>query len=211
MNNYLKYVNATPKNSKGQMILQVVCPVLLAFVFGVLPSVILQGIHKYIAMIMLGISVIAFVVVMVCISGGISTKKNLLCNIVLSINWTFQLILSQLTFFILKNGLNYFLLLLFAPFLVPIFLGLITSKKLRKNTFDIEKNKKSEISISFGVTGMIGMFLAKFLLSDAEQGLAVTIFFLSFTFCACIMSVGLLNIQKLYYLQKYEMSKLENI
>lgn len=203
MNNYLKYVNATPKQSKGQMILQAVCPLFLALVFGIVPSVILQGNHKYIAAIMLCISVIVLVVVLICTSGNTTTKKDLLCNSVISFNWTFQFILSQLTFLFMIKEVSSLFIIFFFPLLVPFFLGLATSRKL-KNTFNVKNNIRSGLGAVFGVTGTVGVFIAKFFLSDVEQGVAITLFFLSFTFCACIMSIGLLNIQKLYYLQKYE-------
>ena len=83
-------------------------------------------------------------------------------------------------------------------------LGLINASKLKKGCYKKNITHGVVAGGSFGGVGLIGMIFAEQFFKDASQEFAVLIVVFCFSLVTVIFSIGLLSIQKLYYLLKIE-------
>ena len=117
--------------------------------------------------------------------------------------WIIQLILIEIMYFSLIFQFYVFLLLLIIPIvLIPVLLGVKNHKEVcSEYIYNFKGVNRSRLRISGIIIGILGMNFAA-LFRNAEQSVIVIIILICFTIVNSILSVGLLSIQRLYYLNK---------
>ena len=187
---------------------RVVGPILLFVLGGIVPGIILRSYWLQMTFSLLVIATISTLTVFVVSSKSLTLKRCLIIDSIIYSAWVSEISILELMYFSMWQGVQGTILLLYLPTLVlPVLMGLKTHRVLMKDTeYDPENEVQSKIKLSGFFAGILGMnFAARF--RHVEQGVAIIIVLICFAVLNCFMSLGLLSIQKLYYLRKYNISE----
>ena len=134
------------------------------------------------------------------------TLKRCLCmDICIFGTWVLNLsILELMCFTMWKNFTPWFLFVYLPVILVPLFSGIKTHKELKKSGYTSKRLVRNVRTIGF-LSGILGMNFAA-IFRNVDQGVAVIVVLLCFSILTAFMSLGLLSLQKLYYIKKYSIS-----
>lgn len=173
-------------------------------IIGLIYGLILENYWTYLSLFMLVEFFVAVTIVIVLSSRKLTIKRRLVIQLVINLSWILQISLIEIIVFTMTYGWHVCLLLLFLPIVViPLLLGVRISIMLKKGNYISKKIKTNSLALGGTITGLIGMnFGAVF--RNIEQGMAIIFTLLVMLSLNCIFSMGLLYIQKLYYLLKYE-------
>lgn len=110
-------------------------------------------------------------------------------------------------YFTMLYEFSAFLFILYVPIiLVPVLLGIKCAREIHKNTtYNPQNIAHSRFLLSGIFTGVAGMNFAA-IFRNMEQSTAVVIVLICFTFVNSVLSVGLLSLQRLYFLIKLKHS-----
>lgn len=178
-------------------------PLLTTLLMGVVPGVVLGFPWYLITIVMLCISLFTIFISFLYSQKIMSIKNRLILQLIVIVPWIIQLILIEIMYFSLIFQFNVCLLLLIIPIvLIPVLLGVKNHKEVcSEYIYNFKGVNRSRLRISGIIIGILGMNFAA-LFRNAEQSVIVIIILICFTIVNSILSVGLLSIQRLYYLNK---------
>ena len=156
-----------------------------------------------VAMILISI---ACVVTAFKLSSYVLTLPDALClDAVIFGAWILDLSILELMYFTMWKGFTPWLLLMYLPIVViPLFFGFNIYKALKNDHYNATKPAKGGLG-PVGITaGMLGMNFAA-IFRNVEQSTAVVAVLICISLLNGFMSLGLLSLQKLYYLKKYKL------
>lgn len=173
-------------------------------IIGLIYGLILENYWTYLSLFMLVEFFVAVTIVIALSSRKLTIKRRIVIQLVINLSWILQISLIEIIVFTMTYGWHVCLLLLFLPIVViPLLLGVRISIMLKKGNYISKKIKTNSLALGGTITGLIGMnFGAVF--RNIEQGMVIIFTLLVMLSLNCIFSMGLLYIQKLYYLLKYE-------
>lgn len=173
-------------------------------IIGLIYGLILRNYWIYLSLFMLVEFFVAATIVIALSSRKLTIKRRLIIQIVINLSWILQISLIEIIVFTITYGWHVCLLLLFLPIaVIPLLLGVRISRMIKNGNYISKKITTNSLGLGGMMTGLIGMnFGAVF--RNIEQGKAIIFTLLVMLFLNCIFSMGLLYIQKLYYLLKYE-------
>lgn len=199
---YIKSGLGIPAESK-QFRKIAVGPLLMAVSFGIGPGVILRNFWLVLLFFMLFSCLALMVAVFVLSKKELTVKNRLVMQAIIYSDWVLQVILIQTMYYIMAYGFGFSLILIWiAPVLTPLLLGIRNARRIRSDRIGRIKSTRNNLLLSFGCTGMVGVSLAKHFFQGATQEQAVCIVMVLLTFLSCLMSIGLLSYQRLFYLNK---------
>ena len=206
LTNLANYINqgSVPTWMKKDFIKQVLCQFVLPFFSAVLGAV-LKRHWLWMAAVMWCIAVINAVTVFVISSKGIDLKRRLILFSATSLAWVGEISVFEVMIYTAWRGFDLGVLLIFVPIVViPMFIGIRTHKILKSET-PYEPKKSGRIKYRMGfLAGLCGMSFAA-LFRDIGQDAAYIVILICFTVVNGLLSIGLLFIQKLYYMKKYNL------
>lgn len=209
MERYLEYITSglNIKWKRKQLLFQKLSTIIAALIFGLFPGVILRSYWLVIGVLMVAISAISSMASFVLLKKKIIFRTYLVFQVILYADWILQFILCQISFYTMRYGFNGYVLLILLPLFLPLCIGKINAVKLRNGSY--KKNNATGVIFvgSFSSVGIIGMFLAKLYLKNISQDFAILFLLFCFSIVTALFSIGLLSIQKLYYLSKIEQSQ----
>ncbi len=180
-------------------------PILLTLLAGTFPAQALKGYWSYMTVAMFLIS-IACVVTVFKLSSFVLTLHDALClDAVIFGAWVLDLSILELMYFTMWEGFTPWLLLMYLPILVvPLFFGFKIYKALKSDHYSTTKPAKGGLG-GVGITaGILGMSFAAIIFRNVEQSTAVVVILICISLLNGFMSLGMLSLQKLYYLKKYK-------
>lgn len=183
-------------------------PCFLTLLGGLYPGLVLKGPYLSIAFWLILINVISTIAVYKMAAYGITHKVCLKLKSVMCLAWVIELSLLEVMYFSLWRGFRISVLLLFTPIvLIPLIMGFVYHKNMKKPAKSSSKGSAgSKIGKIGGGCGIASYLLAKALFKDVEQSTAIIAVLICITLINSIMSIGLLNIQRLYYMHKYNIT-----
>ena len=200
------YVSNGYKRSKASYRKACIGPALLGVMVGLVPGVILKSYWLYMSVILLIVSLACILIVFVLSSRDLSLTKRLCLDTVIYGVWVLELSILELMYFTMWKGLTPWFLLIYLPvILVPLFSGIKIHKALKKSDYNSKKIVQSNLrTISF-LSGILGMNFAA-IFRNADQGVAFIVVLLCLSILNAFMSLGLLSLQKIYYIKKLNIS-----
>lgn len=171
---------------------------------GLIYGLVLKNYWIYLSVFMLVAFLVAATIVIVLSSRKLTIRRRLVIQTVISISWVVQISLIEIIIFTMAYGWHICLLLLFFPtILIPLLLGIRTSRMIKKEGYISKKITASSLTLTGTMTGLIGMNFGA-IFRNIEQREAIILTLLVMLLLNCIFSIGLLYTQKLYYLFKCE-------
>jgi hypothetical protein len=205
----MKYVNSHIIAEKKEHRKRILGPTIIAFIIGLVPGLILKGKWLFLSVLMISIAIIALISVFIISSKPYGLKKSLLLDFITCVAWITEISFSETVIFTMWKGFHVSLILLYLPvIIIPLLVAIKTYKVLKKNSeYNPKQILHSKVRINGMFFGIVGMNFA-IIFKDAEQNIAIVAFLICFTFLNCVMSMGLLTVQKLYYISKYNMTEI---
>lgn len=198
-NNYAEYIYAGLGIAPKFFIKFAFTPLLLTICAGIVPGVVMGGFWLAVSIIMLVSATALGVVVCICSLRKLTIQNRLLIQTFIYVNWILQYLLVEIMLFTISYGFKIQLFLLFLPVIfIPIGVGMRNAQRLKKNTPYYARRFFDKIGYSGGWTAVVGAGLAGFI----NEKHAVIVILISVTFLVSLFSLGLLSIQRLYYLRK---------
>lgn len=180
-------------------------PLLLTIMLGVVPGVILKSSWIYMTIAMVVISLTSVLTVFIITSKKLTLKKCLYLDTAIFGAWVIELSILECMYFLMWKGFNLWFLLVYAPvILIPLFTGIKIHKSIKSNNFSTKKVAKDNVRTVGIMGGILGMNFAA-IFRNADQSITFIVVLLCLVFLNGFMSLGLLSIQKLYYLKKYNL------
>lgn len=178
-------------------------PLLIALLTGVVPGVVLGFPWCLITIVMLIVSLLTIFICFLYSKKVMTVKNRLILQLVVIVSWIIQLTLIEIMYFSLIFQFNISLLLLIVPIvLIPVLLGIKNHKEIcSEKTYNSKGVNRSKLHISGITIGILGMNFAA-LFRNTEQSVVIIIVLICLTMVNSILSVGLLSIQRLYYLNR---------
>lgn len=182
--------------------------VLLTVMTGTVPGVILRGHWIYLTLAMYLISIACMVSVFILTSQVPTLEEWLWIHFIVAAGWVLDLSILMLMYFTIWKGFSPWLLLMHVPaIIVPLILGIRNYHMLKSDNYNTQKIAKGNfITVGFS-TGLVGVSFARILFRNVDQS---TIFIVTFTLLTLLnglMSIGLVSIQKIYFMYKYKIYK----
>lgn len=208
MNNIFQFVSTGSifGNEKKTYRKNSIAPVLLTLMAGTIPGIILKKHWIYMTFALWIISIICSLTVFFISSKEITLKRCLWMDVCIFGAWVLDLSLLELMYLtIWKDFTPWFLLLLLPVIFVPLFSGIKIHKTLKKSEYGSKKNAKSNIKTIGVLSGILGMNFAA-IFRNVDQSTALVIVLLCLCILNAFMSLGMLSLQKLYYIKKYKIS-----
>ena len=208
--NYTAYIesgiNLTSNSRNG--IISIVSTGLLSLL-GVLMGFLMGGVGKNIAILMVVFFLLTNILYFIVYFMGHSVKNLLIEQLLIYIGWLIQFALIQTLAYYETFGWQWKILLFYLPLPVPsLIFGFIHSYMLKKDKpFSSGKIAFGKLLIIGAQAGFFGRYLAKVFMTDINPETGTLIVLTMFSATNLLMSLGLLNIQKLYYyskVKKYE-------
>lgn len=195
---FAKNKKAYRKNSSG--------PVLLTILAGIVPGVVLRGYYLCLTAILVILAFSCALSVYRITSNILTLKKKLILETIIYGTWVSELSILEFMYFTMWKGVNFWVLLIYLPvILVPIFAGIKANKMMKGLNYIPKSIAQNNIRVVGFFAGILGMnFMAIF--RNIDQSIAIVIGLLCFSVLNGFMSLGLLSIQKLHYLKKYNLS-----
>lgn len=181
-------------------------PALLTAMAGILPGAILKGYWRYMSVAMILVSLACVVAVFKLSSYALTLKDSFWADTVIFGTWVIDLSILELMYFTIWRGFSPWFLLIYLPvILMPLFWGIKIHKALKKPDYNPKKVAKSNTKHSFFFFGALGIaFAATF--RNVDQSTAFIVVLLCLSILNGFMSLGLLSIQKLYFMKKYKIN-----
>ena len=181
-------------------------PIILTILAGIVPGEILKGYWGYMSVAMILSSLACVLTVFKLSSYALTMKDSFVADAVIFGTWVIDLSILELMYFTIWQGFSLWFLLIYLPIiLIPLFLGIKIYKALKKSDYDPKKVTKSNIKVSFFFYGILGMNFAA-IFRNVDQSAAFIVVLLCLNILNGFMSLGLLSIQKLYYIKKFKIN-----
>lgn len=179
-------------------------PLILALLLGLVPGIVLKGAWLVLSMTLLAMSIAAVIAVAVISSKGMTVKNRLILQVIESLSFVLALCLVDVIFYTVGFGFNAAIAVIFIPpVLTPVLLGIMMYKKVNRDTpFTRKEMTRSTITAGGIASGAAGVSLSRLFFKDVDQSTVIIIVLVSTSLVNIGMSVGLLSIQRLYYLKK---------
>jgi hypothetical protein len=208
--NVKKYVLAgcMPKQDGKFYRSNIIGPLLLTLLGGVYPGIVLKGGYLFITGLLLLLNILSIWKIYSFTAGGYTYKGCLTLNCILYTAWVLEFSLLELIYFSMLKGFHISVLLLYVPvILLPLIMGFNAHRNMYKPRKSTSKVVVGAAVGTIGVScGLLGRQIAKTYFSDVDQTTAIIIVLVCFVIVSTVMSVGLLNIQRLYYADKYKIT-----
>lgn len=208
LNNIFKYVSTGSIFGKEKKIYRKnsIAPVLLTLMAGTIPGIILGKYWIYMTFALWIISITCILTVFLISSKKITLKRCLCMDICIFGAWVLDLSILELMYLTMWKSFNLWFLLIFLPvILIPFFSGIKTHKTLKNSEYNFNKNVKSNIKTIGFLSGILGMNFAA-IFRNIDQNVAFIVVLLCLSVLNSFMSLGMLSLQKLYYIKKYNIS-----
>lgn len=181
-------------------------PLLLAIIAGIVPGVVLKSFWLYLSIALLVIALSCVLGVYIVSSKTLTLTKSLILDTIIYAAWVSELCILEFMYFTMWKGVNFWILLIYLPnILIPLFAGIKIHKGLRSSSYNVKRMTRSNIQSVGFLTGIMGMSFAA-IFRDMDQNVAFIVVLLCFSILNGFMSWGLLSVQKLYYIKKYNLS-----
>lgn len=203
--NIIKYIKSGlgfPAEKKFFRI-QSAMPLLATLLMGLVPGIVLGKHWQITSCVMIIVAILFLIIVMILSEYSLTIAKRLILQTVICLGWIIEISLLEVMYFTLLYGFNVCLLVLYIPIiLIPLLLGIKNKKDIEKDiAYEPKKIIYSRFRMSFFFAGILGMNFAR-VFRNSEQNVAIVIILICFTLLNSIFSVGLLSVQRLYYLIK---------
>lgn len=187
---------AYKKNSIG--------PILLTVMLGTVPGIILKGQWMYMTFALWIVSITCLLTVFIILSKGITKTRCLYMDVCIFGAWVLELSILEIMYYTIWRGFDPWILLAYLPtVLVPLFCGIKIYKMLKRTDYNSKKVIQSNIKTIGFLAGILGMNFAAIFI-NVDQSAAFMIALLCLSVLNAFMSLGLLSLQKLYYIKKYK-------
>lgn len=164
------------------------------------------SVWSYLLAAMFLISIACVITAFKVSSGGLTLKEALWLDVVISVNWVLVLSYSVIKIFTMWQGFTPWLLLLCLPVvLVPLIVGIIIYISLKGENYNPKQATKAGIAPIGMISGLLGWRIAKILGRHADQSTALIVVLICLCLINSVMSLGLLSLQKLYFIKKYHL------
>ncbi len=154
--------------------------------------------------------IIAFIVIIIVFkiaSKELTVERRLILRIVIYVEYVFQLSMIGTMYFLLYYGFRMTILWIYLPVItIPLLRGWLMHRRMNSDREYIPyETQKVELKWTrFGVSaGNIGAIM----IGNAWQSKTIMIIIILWGVVNCFMSWGLIDIQKLYYYKKYNLSE----
>lgn len=179
-------------------------PLLWTLMLGLVPGFVLKGAWFVLSMIMLAITAAAFIAVVIISSKGMTVKNRLILQVIEALSFILAFCLVDIMFYAAQYGFSAVIIIIFIPpVLTPVLLGMMMSRKINKDTpFTRKEMRQSKLEaggIGLGA-GAAVVSLGRLIFKDIDQNTVIIIVLVLTEIINAAMSMGLLSIQRLYYL-----------
>lgn len=204
--NVTLYVSNGATKSKESYKKACIAPALLGVMLGLVPGVILKSHWLYMSVTLLVVSLACILVVFFGSSKDLSRTRQLCLDTVIYGAWVLNLSILELMYFTMWKSFTPWFLLVYLPvILVPLFSGIKIHKALKKSDYTSKRIVRSNVRTIGFLSGILGMNFAA-IFRNVDQGVAFIVVLLCFSILNAFMSLGLLSLQKLYYIKKLSIS-----
>ena len=181
--------------------------VLLTVMTGTVPGVILRGHWIYLTLAMYLISIACMVSVFILTSQVPTLEEWLWIHFIVYAGWVLDLSILMLMYFTIWKGFFPWLLLMHVPaIIVPLILGIKIYHMLKSDNYNPQKIAKGNFKTVGFSTGLVGVSFAS-IFRNVDHSTAFIIVLTIFTLINGLMSIGLVFIQKIYFMYKYKIYK----
>ena len=182
---------------------------LLTIAFAVLVGILcatVKGFGPYMILAMCLVSLICVVIVFKLSSNIMSVKGCLWADAIISGSLIFEFSVAEFVCFTMWKGLTPWVLLVYVPvILTPVFFCISAHRVLKHSNYNFPKTTKENIGrYSFGY-GMFCMHFAALLFRSVDENIVPLIGLICAGILNCFVSIGLISLQKLYYIRKYKL------
>jgi len=179
-------------------------PLLMAFTLGLLPGIVLKGAWLVLSTTMLAITVAAFIAVTVISSNGMTVKNRLILQVIINSSFILAFCFVDVMYYAVVYGFKAVVVIIFIPpVITPVLLGIMMSRRINRDaTFTRKQMTQSTLKAGGIGLGIASMNFAALAFKGIGQGTAIIIVLVLTAILNVAMSVGLLSIQRLYYLDK---------
>lgn len=183
-------------------------PLWFTLILGLFPGFMLEGYWLLISCALILVNIISIKMVYTSSSFIITLERCLMLKFVINLAWVIELSLLELMYFSLMIGFHASVLLLYLPFVfVPLSIGFFFHRQMKKKENSKPKNSSPVIIGNLGfLAGILGVYLSKVFLRDADKGVVNVVLAVCVVLINSLISIGLLDIQKLYYVKKYNIT-----
>jgi len=179
-------------------------PALLTIIAGILPGSILKGYWGYMSVAMILISLACVLTVFKLSSYALTLHDALISDAIIYGAYILVLSILELMCFTIWKGFTPWFLLIYLPLIIiPLFAGIQRYKTLKSENYNSKKTVKSNIGAVGFTSGILGMNFAA-IFRNVEQSTAFIVVLICLSIINGFMSLGMLSLQKLYYLKKYK-------
>jgi len=200
------YVSNGHKRSKESYRKACIGPALLGVMAGLVPGVILRSYWLYMSVTLLVVSLACILIVFWGSSRDLSLTRQLCLDTVIYGTWVLDLSILELMYFTMWKSFSPWFLLVYLPVIfVPLFSGIKIHKALKKSDYTSQKVAQSNVRTIGFLSGILGINFAA-IFRDVDQSIAFIVVLLCLSILNAFMSLGLLSLQKLYYIKKLNIS-----
>ncbi len=202
-----QYVSAGSAFKEDEKLYRTQCfvPLVFALIGGMAPGAILGGFWPFLLIVMLIVSVACVITTFKLSSYGLTLHDAFCLDAVIYGTWVVDLSILELMYFTMLKGFTPWFLLIYLPVIcIPLFVGIQTHRALKKGTYLKKKTAKSGIGAIGFTAGILGANFAA-IFRNVEQSTAIIIILVCLGIINSAMSLGLLSLQKLYYMKKCKM------
>ncbi len=189
---------------RKQNIIMAAGSLILTLMLGLVPGFVLKGTWLFISMTMLAMSIAAFIATVIISSKGMTVKNRLIIQVIITLSFILALSFIDIMFYAAAYGFNIVVGIIFIPpAITPTLLGIRMSKRINKDV-PFTRKEMTQIKLQFSGIGLgiASMNIATFVFKDIGKDTAIILFIVLSSIINIGMSIGLLSIQRLYYLDK---------
>jgi len=210
--NVYKYIYTGSMFNEDEKLYRKTCfgPLLLTLLGGLTPGGILKGFWPFLSLAMAVVSLACGIAVFVLASDFLTVKEALRLDVITTVAWVFDFSILNIMYFTMLKGFTPWVLLINLPVvLIPLFVGIIIYRALKKPDYNPKATAKSNLKFSFFSSFFFYISLSIVLdriSTNIEQRTAIIIVLLCFSIVNVFMSLGFLSLQKLYYIKKFKIN-----
>ena len=210
--NVYKYIYTGSMFNEDEKLYRKTCfgPLLLTLLGGLTPGGILKGFWPFLSLAMAVVSLACGIAVFVLASDFLTVKEALRLDVITTVAWVFDFSILNIMCFTMLKGFTPWVLLINLPVvLIPLFVGIIIYRALKKPDYNPKATAKSNLKFSFFSSFFSYISLSIVLdriSTNVEQRTAIIIVLLCFSIVNVFMSLGFLSLQKLYYIKKFKIN-----
>jgi len=210
--NVYKYIYTGSMFNEDEKLYRKTCfgPLLLTLLGGLTPGGILKGFWPFLSLAMAVGSLACGIAVFVLASDFLTVKEALRLDVITTVAWVFDFSILNIMYFTMLKGFTPWVLLINLPVvLIPLFVGIIIYRALKKPDYNPKATAKSNLKFSFFSSFFFYISLSIVLdriSTNIEQRTAIIIVLLCFSIVNVFMSLGFLSLQKLYYIKKFKIN-----